>query len=474
MMPFSDSSNVCEEWWDNCCCSPIGYICCCRRMRRSSRIQILWGWLLLIAIGSCVVLGALVYKPDMPYATPSDMRAVIKNFHPLFCAGAKISSPHVTFDAYLIQGDLRTDTLDRQIYESKSAFYVDAKQVYFFTFYLLIDSSIIMRHCPNQFVTFYVFRGQDNFDWWKKDQYCEECYLFKRYLYKPFNCDAFSMKVDTEDEYFLVYSNEHKTGTWVDLHVSQNRSIYDLGDSSPICSNVYSCEVVIYDLEQTAIYQVNGYYNLDDNNHPVFTTECVPRIWSYVIIHGLISVFIGAICTVFIHKCCKESHTRFTLNSRSEERAPLLTNQLPPSYSTVVLTPPKYEDIAKDFDSDLPSYSDVLAYSANGQCNVTIHIANPTANESSSGNIADTTIHFAQNAPLNQLTGDDSISGQDNSNNVPQHLTHSLETSVDDHFNGEHSHFTIGRTSPLQHENCSRIETIIVPNVNSPSDQSLV
>ena len=330
-------------------------------MRRASRIQILWGWLLFVVLGSCAVLGALVYRPDNPYATPSDMRPVVNNFNPLFCAGAKIISPKLTFDAYLIQGGLKTDVVDRNIYESKSAFYVDAKQYYLYTFYLLRDSSVKMRHCPKQPLMFYVFRGVDNFDKWKEDHFCDGCFLYKRFL---FYSDEFTMLTQDEGEYFLVYSNELRTGTWVDLHVSQNRSVYDLGDSAPVCSNVYECEVSIYDLEQTAIYQVNGYYNLDDNSHPVFTTKCVPRIWSYVIIHGVIAVLIGALGTVLIHKCCKDGPNRIAMNGQQDERAPLINNQLPPSYSTVILSPPKYEDVVKDSDSDLPSYSEVLSVDA--------------------------------------------------------------------------------------------------------------
>lgn len=129
---MSVSSNLRDQWRADCCCSTIGYLFCFLRMRRSSRTQMLWGWLLILSVGSCVLLGTLAYKSDTPYATPADMRAVTKNFHPLFCAGAKIISPKLTFDAYLIQGKLTTDIVQRQLYESKSAFYVGAQQFYFF------------------------------------------------------------------------------------------------------------------------------------------------------------------------------------------------------------------------------------------------------------------------------------------------------------------------------------------------------
>lgn len=333
----------------------------------------LWGWLLILSVGSCVLLGTLVYKSDTPYATPADMRAVTKNFHPLFCAGAKIISPKLTFDAYLIQGKLTTDIVQRQLYESKSAFYVGAQQFYFFAFYLLFDSSVIMRHCPKRFVTFYAFRGQDNFDNWRTDQNCERCYLNKRYLPPSLDCDAFTMIVEEDDDYFLVYSNEHGTGTWIDIHVSQNRSVYDLGHSVPVCSDVLDCEVSIYDLQQTAVYQVNGYYNLDDNSHTVLTTQCVPRIWSYILVHGAIAILLGAVGSVLIHKLCKDQQDSFTLYRDTGEQTPLLNDQLPPSYSSVILTPPKYDDIVKNSDSELPSYADVLCVDTYREGNETIH-----------------------------------------------------------------------------------------------------
>ena len=367
-----------EDCWSRSCFGPCGYICCCRRMRKATRIQILWGWLLVMTLGSCAVLGALIYRPDNPYATPSDMRPVVNNFNPLFCGGAKIINSKVTFDAYLIQGDLTTDVTHRNIYESKSAFYVAEKQFYFYTFYLLRDSFIKMRHCPDQSLMFYVIRGQDNFNKWKDDSFCDDCFVTKRFI---FYCDDFSMLVEDEDQYFLVYSNDFGTGTWVDLHVFQNRSIYDLGNSSPVCSNVYDCEVSIYDLEQTAIYQVNGYYNLDDNSHPEFTTKCVPRIWSYIIIHGVIAVLIGALGTVLIHKYCKDRPHGVVINGQNDERAPLLNSQLPPSYSSVILTPPKYEDVVKYTDSDLPSYSEALSAETYRQVNAQVDVLGPIGNE---------------------------------------------------------------------------------------------
>ena len=423
----------CEEWWASSCCGPIGYVLCCRRMRKSSRIQIIWGWLLLAAIATCTVLGFLVYQPDKPFATPSDMRPVIKNFHPLFCEAAKIITPPgspLTFDAYVIRGELKTDIMDRQIYESNSAFYVDAKEFYFFAFYLLYDSGVSMRHCPKHSLTFYVFRGQNNFKTWKTDSGCEDCYLFKRYIRSgPFDCDVFDMSVAAEDDYFFVYSTDHKMGTWVDIHVYENRSIYDLGESNPVCSNVHSCEVVINDLEEKAVYQVNGYYNLDGNSHPVFTTKCVPRIWSYIIIHGLIVVIVGAVCTVLINKCCKDVQI-FPSDRRTEERAPLLNSLLPPSYSTVTLTPPKYEDIVKDFDYDLPSYSDVLNSNIRGHNDVTIQIPNPVASE----NLSEVTIEnrevLAPHASPHRTECDYSRIGEHHNPNIlPQNVFCSEESS---------------------------------------------
>ena len=386
-----------EECWSRSCFGPCGYICCCRRMRKATRIQILWAWLLVMVLGSCAVLGALVYRPDNPYATPADMRPVVNNFNPLFCGGAKIMNTKVTFDAYLIQGDLTTDTAHRKIYESKSAFYVEEKQFYFYTFYLLRDSTINIQHCPDQTLMFYVIKGQDNFNQWKDDMFCDECLVSKRFIYF---CDDFSMLVEDEDEYFLVYSNEFSTGTWVSIHVFQNRSIYDLGDASPVCSNVYDCEVSIYDLEQTAIYQVNGYYNLDDNSHTEFTTKCVPRIWSYVIIHGVIAVLIGALGTVLIHKYCKDRPNRVrTINGLTDERAPLLQNQLPPSYSTVILTPPKYEDVVKQYDNDLPSYSEALSAETYRQINsgTDVHVPNGTQNHNQHSSQACSSVHGSDN-----------------------------------------------------------------------------
>ena len=383
-MTSPDRTPDCDDWWTNCCCSPLGYVFCCRRMRKSSKTQMLWGWLLLAVVASCSILGGIVYQPDTPYATPSDMRPVINNFHPLFCAAAEITSPNsvLTFDAYLIKGELRTDTVDRQFYESKSAFYVDAKEFYYFTFYLLKESIVTMRHCPKSFLTFYVFRGEENFKAWQMDNYCEDCYMFKRYLFDSIICDVFEMNIADEDEYFYVYSNDRKTGTWVDIQVKQNRSIYDLGDASPVCSDVYTCGVAVNSLEDRAVFQVNGYYNLDGNSHPVFTTKCVPRIWSYVVIHGLIAVIIGTIGTIIISKCCKDN--RMVLPDRqTDERTSLINSQVPPSYSSVTLTPPKYEDIEKEFDKDLPSYSDVLASNIRGDDCLHIQIRNSVASNTS-------------------------------------------------------------------------------------------
>ena len=99
-----------------------------------------------------------------------------------------------------------------------------------------------------------------------------------------------------------------------------------------------------------------SYGDLGQYKHAQFTTKCVPRVWSYLLFHGVFVIVLGVTCSVIIQKFCNNPDSARLWSLQSTERTPLLYGSTsPPSYTNVILNPPKYDDVMRY----PPSYSDV-------------------------------------------------------------------------------------------------------------------
>lgn len=351
----------CEDCCSAICCSTVGYVCCCRKMNKTTKIKILWAWLIILASTSGVILYCGVYSPIDRLATPSDMIAVSDHVNFLFCEELKIKSPGLQFNAYLVLGDLEVDSQATKRTIQTTAMFVSARNYDYFAFYFLKDSSLTLQHCSKKFMTVYVIIGNSNFEDWKNDQYCGDCYFTRHYVPSKSNCSpnqysTFTIDILVEEEYFIVYSNDNYEDAWVDLHIDMDRRVYDLRNATPICTETTECDLFLEAPNQTPLFWVMDYYNLGEHNHPLASTKCIPRIWAFLVIHGFPVLLIGILATFIIQR----THRRANELNRVTERTPLLIDaSLPPSYSTVMLDPPKYEDISRLCEP--PSYTEVIA-----------------------------------------------------------------------------------------------------------------
>lgn len=355
-----------DDCGTSCCSLTFGSIFCCRPMRKNTRIKILWAWLLLLAVTSAVVLGCVVYSPFKLLATPTDMIPIQNHVHFLFCEEVNIISPGLQFNGYIMSGTLEIDDSKSQQYSQKTALFIKERVYEYFAFYFLERSKIALKHCSEDFLTFTVIIGKDNFEIWKKYQYCDNCYFDKRFLFAAGSCvseEAYSdfvLETIVADEYFIIYSNDNFKDVWVDINIELDRAMYNFQNSTTVCTDSIQCDIILDGPEETPLIWVMDYnYNLGQYNHPQFSIKCVPRIWAYLLLHGFPVLFIGICLSMIIKKSCRNPETN-NLNIQNE-RTPLLYNSavLPPSYSTVFREPPKYEDVMRTCAP--PPYCQVLA-----------------------------------------------------------------------------------------------------------------
>ncbi|XP_052782826.1 uncharacterized protein LOC128219055 [Mya arenaria] len=375
--------NECDECCYGCLCSSCGYVFCCTKMQKSTRIKTLWAWLFVSMTTSCLVLGFIVFSPDYPLVAPSDMRPIVNNVDFLFCEVVNVVSPGITFDGYVVSKQ-NLQRRANETWDQRAALSIDASSFNYFSFYFLSGSEIRLQHCSRLFVTFYFIQGRDNFNFWKQYSDCNDCYLEKIYI-QPSGDDCSDMSqasklgwiIPDDDEYFVIYASSNLDATWINVQFYITRTVYELENAASFCINELECNIVLRQPDDVAVISVNQ-GNIGLFNHSKLTTKCEPRIWAYLILHGIPVLILGILFSIVIQKCCRnpdQSHDRL------DETTSLLYGQIsPPEYRYVAQSPPKYEDIVRDIDP--PSYTEVLVNSHIDEQN----IASTTPTEGSQNN----------------------------------------------------------------------------------------
>ena len=317
---------------------------------------------------SCSILGFWAFAPDNPLVSPGDMRPVVKHISYLFCDEVQVVSQGLTFDGYLTSKSTLGFRTNEQV-NQRTALAVENLSYNYFSFYFLQNSELDLISCATVYMVFYFIRGRDNFEAWKEyGDGCEGCFLSKRYI-NPTDCSniytgqEFQWTVMQEDEYFLVYSNPNGDNTWINVNFRINRVVYELDNALKYCSNQNKCEINLKNADDVVVVVSND-ADLGEFSHSSLTTKCGPRIWAYLVIHGVPVLIIGITASLLIQRFCSSRER----NSTPNERSPLLYSPAaPPDYQYVIQTPPKYDDIYRTCDP--PSYSDVTnnlsAYTVN-------------------------------------------------------------------------------------------------------------
>lgn len=336
-------------------------------MQRSTRIKILWAWLIVLSTASSVFIGCVVFAPTNQKASPSDMLPIKDNVDFLFCEKIQVISTGYNFNSYVETGDLVISANKRELFSQKTSLFADREGYSIIPFYFLPTTNVFIRHGVSQPIIVYVIAGVKNLQKWKNYRTCDNCYVSKHYLFpEDSGTDSenndIRLSITKEDNYFIVYSNDNIYETWVRLNLRLDRSVYDLNNATFYCVGQTICDIDLKNPKDHAVIwitpnQINP--NLADAADNNIAVKCVPRIWAYLLLHGIPVLFIGICGSILMQKLCRDADDddlseRSSLLGRSRSRS-----NLPPTYSSVILHPPKYEDIVRD--DGLPSYSEAVA-----------------------------------------------------------------------------------------------------------------
>lgn len=353
--------NRCDDCFFNCMAESLSYVFCCRKMKSATRIKILWTWLIVLSTASCLILGCVIFSPYEFMSSPSDMRPIRKHIDFLFCEKVKVTSPFFRFNGYVVSGNLEMSR-DTTEFHQNTAIDAEPEAFKIIPFYFLPSTKLNLKNQLQNPVTVrvYLIKGRENLDTWKQHRSCDNCFIVKKDLSYQVKSEGWldnneiSYIVTDEDEYYLVYSNEDTAMTWVDINIDINRTMYDISKATLYYENVNECSLELVSPKDTALIWIHSDDDIAQSGDTAFTTECVPRIWAYLLIHGIPVLFLGLSCSVVLQKLC-----RIQGDSGPSERSPLLDSERPPSYNSVVLSPPKYEDIVRS--DELPSYAQAVA-----------------------------------------------------------------------------------------------------------------
>ncbi|KAH3895357.1 uncharacterized protein LOC127864231 [Dreissena polymorpha] len=339
----------CENCCYSCVCGSCGVAFCCRSTNKT-RIQLLWVSLILSTAASCVILACVVYSPSNLSASPSDMRPITNNINFLFCEEVVVTSSGLPFDGYVMSAHALSERTVTNFTQTTAVF-IEQGSFNYLSMYLLNYSRIELRFNSQIAMTFFLIKGTSQFRKWQHDEDCADCYIDKIAL-QPKNLSLFAFSVTADDDYFFVYRAAYLEQTWVDISLNINRSVFVLDHTPRACLLQQECDLLLSKPDDVVVISLQP-GNLGEFKHANLTTKCAPRIWAYLVLHGLPVLLIGVCLSVIIQRCCSSP------SGTPDERSPLLYSAgLPPDYHTITASPPKYEDIMHD-DSP-PPYAQVV------------------------------------------------------------------------------------------------------------------
>ncbi|XP_041348689.1 uncharacterized protein LOC121368149 [Gigantopelta aegis] len=368
-----DDNNSCGE-----CCglSSLVKIFFCINIKRSSRIKILWFWIISASVVSGVLLSQIVFGPVTSIIAPTDMRIVDRKYSTIFCESLVLESQWTTFSAYLLpeKPEVVFNKLDR--FEFKRNEFLYEGEYKYWSFYLLQESQVTIKSCADLTVDLYVIRGRDNLKRWLRNKYCDHCFVEKQLINRPCPIrETYSFTADVTDEYYFVYMNSHHK-TWLTLEIVLERTVYDTSQCRDRCVQSVRCSFDLdVESDQVVVYQISNDDQKFDFDDITITTTCSPRLWVYLLLFLFLPFSLGiASCSlIFIlfkdprnslllssaARARVDGRTRRTTEQFFTERSPLLWGQVP-YQPAVPVRPPKYEDVVHGDCTSPPSYEEAV------------------------------------------------------------------------------------------------------------------
>ncbi|XP_052782892.1 uncharacterized protein LOC128219110 [Mya arenaria] len=348
-------SNGANNADDSCAlCWLIGFLLCLVKMPSKTRVILTW----IYVIVAIVVSGVLIAKHHGSRSisvSPSDERFISPQ-SVTFCQ-SMVLDYYQLIDYFVFEKEPDIITNNRT-YVTKSVSSCVWRDTYeFWGFYMLSGSDLGISFTSDiGYMTFYLIKGDGNFNKWKDNSDCDDCYLVKR----QWMSDSFNYSIPSSDQYYAVYAND-------DLFVRQcsivsatfrlNRTQYDLSSGVKQCSQNFDCTVDINLVHpQTVVVQIPDYASFDSD----INVYCTPRAYMYFMICGLCPAVIGLAITIVVLKLWKRKFRRQRRDSlvhivSNDERMHGFANDSasvgpsPPTYEasqqtvTPTAPPPSYE-----------------------------------------------------------------------------------------------------------------------------------
>ncbi|XP_046346872.2 uncharacterized protein LOC124127528 isoform X2 [Haliotis rufescens] len=242
----SSSPEQCDECCLKCCCGAcyfLGYLFCLRQMTRAKRAQIIWTYCFVLAVVGAMVCALSVFGPFEQDVTPTDMRIVNRKISTLFCDSLTLDSTS-QFSAYLFNTQPDVDTDQIQKYQQEDSVYILNGDYNYWKFYLLEGSVMNVMSCADTNIDLYIIKGEDNFNTWKRDNFCSDCFIKERIVTKScqVSMDHYTLNASTSDDYYFVYKNSIYDA-WMTAQFRLERTLYNTNGFTDRCLNSVNCDL---------------------------------------------------------------------------------------------------------------------------------------------------------------------------------------------------------------------------------------
>ncbi len=347
----------------DCICCVFGTAVCAYNTSRSTKVVVLWLWLIVVSVAIGLFFALVLYSPYQNQVSPAEERVIKKGFSTLFCNKIELSSPR-NFNAYLLDSMPELANERRVSNTSVMNVYLTPDKGHHWKFHLLADSKVTVWMCSTDYVRLYFMKSKRNFNKWKE----HKCHSDNNCLLELFRvappsggkCDGnqyfqYSLNVSERGNYYITMDLPEKADLAdVEIFFTTYRNHFNISQRNVIemCENDHNCkfqlnafshEVVVYNISSDAPFW----------NH--LKVQCYIRDDAYYILFAGSPLCLGWVISAIIMLYYKDTGQ----TSKKTRPAPDVRRGGPRIRRRFVSVPPGYEtleeeerDVAQSLTSD--------------------------------------------------------------------------------------------------------------------------
>ena len=292
----SDSDVTCFT----CCCSPcIGlcYLLCLKSMTVSTRLKIVWIWIISLSLCAGLYIRYNLYDTDTISLTSYDMMPVRK-MSTFFCEGISIEtgSRITPLKIYRLNNKPRIN-YTHTVYNMSHRFALYFIQKKMVNFHLMEGSSVTLLICAKLSVTVDIIRGTKNYEKFKLSEDSNSKTL--RFTGK---CSSKKFDVSITDRYYFILNNLYTH--IIEMQLVLYKTTFQLNhEGSQLITTQWKAFVPLdFNSMESIVYQPV----LDNYQELSVTSKCHPLIIIYVGIFFGGSFCLGIILCYFVKCVCKD------------------------------------------------------------------------------------------------------------------------------------------------------------------------